>query len=274
MIRTLLRYHRPATPSEASGVLAEHHGNVAVLGGGTQLLPRMNRDEVHVEHVVDLHGLGLDRISVAADRVEIGARVTYADVLAHAGLGTVVPLLPRVARGITGGRQLTQQATLVGSACHNYPGTDVPGVLVALGATVRLHGTAGVREVAAADFLRGACEVDVRPGEFVSSFVVGRRSRSGYCKIKHCSGSWPIATASAVLDEATGRLAVTLGAVAATPVRIELDAVPDDTTELDEQVRAAVTAPWSDVLAPGSYRRAVAGVVARRAVTELMEVAS
>jgi carbon-monoxide dehydrogenase medium subunit len=270
MIRTPLRYHRPATSAEASAVLAEHHGNVVVLAGGTQLLPRMNRDEVHVEHLVDLQDLGLTGISESDDRVEIGAKVTYADVVASELLQRAVPLLPRMARGVTGGRQLTQQATLVGAACHNYPGTDVPGTFVALGATLRLHGLDGIREVAASDFLLGAQSVDVRPGEFVSSFTVDRTERAGYCKIKHSSGSWPIATASALYDTAADGFAVTLGAVQAVPVRVTFT----EPAELAGLVRAALTAPWDDVLAPAAYRAAIAGVVARRALTEILETAS
>lgn len=270
MIRTALRYHRPATAAEASAILAEHHGNVVVLAGGTQLLPRMNRDEVHVEHLVDLQDLGLTGITERDGRFEIGAKVTYSDVIASEVLRRSVPLLPRMARGVTGGRQLTQQATLVGAACHNHPGTDVPGTLVALDATLRLHGLDGIREVGASDFLLDAQAVDVRPGEFVSSFVVGPTERAGYCKVKHSTGSWPIATASALRDRASGGFTVTLGAVQAVPFRVRVT----EPAELAGLVRAAVTRPWNDVLAPGAYRAAIAGVVARRALTELVEAAS
>lgn len=265
-----MRYHRPATASEASEILAVHHGNAAVLGGGTQLLPRMMRDEVHVEHVVDIGDIdGLGDIGALDGQVVVGARVTYADVLASDMLRESVPLLPRLAAGVTGGRQITQQATLVGAACHNYPGTDVPGALVALRARMRLHGPEGIREVPAADFFRDAHVTDVRAGEFVTGFAVEPGARAGYCKVKHAAGSWPIATASAVRD-ADGQLGVTLGAVAAVPVRIELTEVEG----LADRVRAAVTTPWSDVLAPAEYRVAIAGVVARRALTELMEAAA
>jgi carbon-monoxide dehydrogenase medium subunit len=270
MIRTRLRYHRPSTPAETSALLAEHHGNVAVLGGGTQLLPRLTRDEVRVEHLVDLRALDLDTITVNGDQADIGAMVTYADVLSSPELGDMVPLLAQVAAGITGGRQLTQQGTLVGSACENYPGTDIPGALVALRARMRLHGIDGVREVSAADFFLGSSTVDVRRGEFVESFFVRRTPRGSYSKVRHCTSSWPIATASAVLDPATGAMSVTLGAVQATPVRIPVE----DPAALPELVQAAVTEPWSDLLAPGSYRAAVAGVVARRAVAELLETPS
>jgi len=267
VIRTRLLYHRPATLGECSDLLAKYVGNVAVLGGGTQLLPQMTRDEIHVEHVVDLRGLSLDTLVFHGDDIEIGAMATYADIMSSTELSALVPLLGRAARGVTGGSQIARQATVVGAVCHNYPGSDMPGVLVALDAKMRIHGTSGLREISASDFLLSASKVDLRPGEFVVSFLVRPVANIGYCKITHSTGSWPIATASAVRDHATGKIAVTLGAIQAVPIRIELD----DLGQLDLQVRKAVVAPWSDVLAPGSYRAAIAGVVARRAIGDLQE---
>jgi aerobic carbon-monoxide dehydrogenase medium subunit len=266
MIRTRLRYHRPSTPAEASAVLAEHAGTAAVLGGGTQLLPRMNRAEVHVEHVVDLRDLGLDTIAVRDAGVEIGASVTYDRVLASTEIAATVPLLARVARGVTGGRQLTQQATLVGALCHNHPGTDMTGPFTALDARLRLHGPESVREVAVADFLLAPLEVDLRPGEFVTGAHIPATPRAGYCKVKHSTGSWPIATATAV--RGAGGVTVTLGAVQAVPLTVRVGGAAD----VRAAVRDAVTDPWSDVLAPASYRAAIAGVVASRALAELEEM--
>jgi carbon-monoxide dehydrogenase medium subunit len=270
MIRTQLHYHRPVSPAAASALLAEYAGDVVVLGGGTQLLPLMNRDQIHVAHVVDLRGLELDRIVISDEGVDIGAMVTYGDVLNSPEVKRASPLLPRAARDVTGGRQIVDQATIVGAACFNFPGSDMPGVLRALDAKMRVHGPGGQREAAARDFFVGAFKVDLCPGEFVTSVLVSRAADVGYCKVKHSAGSWPIATASAVRHPRTGAIVVTLGAVAAVPVQIELDGAD----RLNDQVREAVATPWSDELAPGSYRASIAAVVARRALAELQENAS
>ena len=256
----------------------EHAGDVAVLGGGTQLLPLMNRDEVSVAHVVDLRGLGLRRITVDADAVTVGALVTYADVLRSADLAGAAPHLQRVSHGVTGGRQLRNSGTLVGSACFAMPGTDVPGALVGLGARFSVHGPAGDREVPAGDFFRDAFSTALRPGEIVLSFTVDRQAvQTGYCKIKHSSGSWPIVTATAVRT-ATGAT-VTLGGAQAVPLQVDVgDLVPAGLVPADrparlaevaDRVARAVTDPWTDVLAPGSYRAQIAGPAAKRALLEL-----
>jgi carbon-monoxide dehydrogenase medium subunit len=267
MIRSYLRYHRPRTRDQAARLLAEHAGDVRVLAGGTQLVPRMMRGEVNVQHLVDLGGLDLRRIHLDEDtnEIEIGAMVTYADALESSVLDRDLPLIPRMASGVTGGRQLTQQATLVGSLVQSFPASEMPAILVALSGRVRIHGSDGVRDVAATAFLRGAESVDLRIGEFVTSCVLPVHRDSGYCKIKHAFGSWPITTASAVLQD-DGELLVTLGAVEEVPIRVRVGRDPE---ALRECVAAAVTRPWSDVLASGEYRRAIAPVAAARAAREL-----
>jgi carbon-monoxide dehydrogenase medium subunit len=277
MIRTDLRYHRPSTPGEASALLAEHAGEAVVLGGGTMLLPMMHRAEITARHVVDLRGLGLDTVTEHAGHVEIGAMATYRHLLDSPLLARRVPLLPRMAGGITGGSGLRNLGTIGGSACFANPSSDVPAVLVALGATLRLHGPSGNRDVAAADFFHGAFATDLADGEFLASLhIPHRHGRTGYHKLTLCEGSWPIVTAVATVDPERERAEVTVGAALAVPVRIELSTLLRgdgglDLGGIDALVRHRIDEPWSDVLADGAYRRDVAGVVARRAVTDLIE---
>jgi carbon-monoxide dehydrogenase medium subunit len=277
MIRTALRYHRPGTPGEASALLAEHAGDAVVLGGGTMLLPMMGRAEITARHVLDLRGLGLDTITEHTGHVEIGAMATYRHLLTSPILARRVPLLPRMAAGVTGGEQIRNLGTIGGSACFANPSSDVPAVLVALGATLRLHGPAGYRDAAAADFFHGAFATDLADGEFLASLLVPhRRGRTGYHKLKLCEGSWPIVTAVATVDPERDRAEVTVGAALAVPVRIELTTLLDgdgglDLGGIDALVRHRIDDPWSDVLADGAYRREVAGAIARRAVTESLD---
>ncbi len=251
-------------------MLLEHHGNAAVVGGGTFLLPRMTRHLLEYEHVVDLKDLGLRQITSTDGEIEIGASVSYVDVLESDLLRSNLALLPRMARGITGGRQITQQGTLVGAVCFHFPTTDAPGAVFALDAMVDIHGPDGRRSVPISDFLIDAFVVDLRPGEFVSSMRFAPQPSGGYCKVKHSTGSWPIVTASAVPGPG-GSVRITLGAVESLPVVVTVED-PLDRTELKHRVDSAITAPWSDVLAPGSYRADIAAAVARRAVEDLMGV--
>jgi len=277
MIRTALRHHAPTELVEAVALLDTHAERAAVLGGGTMLVPRLTRGELDLDHVIDLRRLGLGAAAtVTADSVHIGATVTYAQLLAAPAFPGIARLPQRVAGGITGGPQIRCQGTICGSAAYANPATEVPAALVALDATMHLHGPDGARTVQAAAFFLGAYLVDLRRGELLTGVTVApRAARLGYYKLKLAEGSWPIATAAAVLPPTGvgfGGAVVTLGAVSTRPIRLDLAPVLDDAgrlpsdADLDDWVAARIGEPWDDELAPGAYRRTVAGVALRRAL--------
>ncbi|WP_328610640.1 FAD binding domain-containing protein [Amycolatopsis sp. NBC_00345] len=281
MIRTALRHHAPTELAEAVALLDSHAERAAVLGGGTMLVPRLTRGELDLDHVIDLRRLGLGTATVTDGRVRVGARATYANLLAAPAFPGTAQLLQRVAGGITGGPQIRCQGTVCGSAAYANPSTEVPAALVALDATMHLHGPGGARTAPAAAFFLDAYKVDLRRGELLTGVTVAARpARLGYCKLKLAEGSWPIATAAAVLppagaaDHAPGYrgAVVTLGAISTRPIKLDLAPVLDDAgrlpgdADVDEWVAARIGEPWEDELAPGGYRRMVAGAVLRRAL--------
>jgi CO/xanthine dehydrogenase FAD-binding subunit len=265
VIRTRLTHHAPSDIGEACALLAARGEDAAVLGGGTWLVPLMSRGERSVTDVVDLRRLGLAGVAEQDGELGIGAMTTYADVLASSVLGERAPLLHAVARGITGGKQIHNLGTLGGSACFAFPSSDVPACLVALGARMRIDGPSGSREVAAADFFLDAFSCALERGEVLTAMVVpAGLDRVGYAKLKLCESSWPIATAAAVVTDGTA--SVTLGGVGRTPLRIDLDGAGPE--QLDAMVGERLGDPWDDELAPADYRRAVAPVIARRALEQ------
>jgi CO/xanthine dehydrogenase FAD-binding subunit len=182
-----------------------------------------------------------------------------------------------MADGITGGAQIRNQGTIGGSACFANPSSDVPACLVALGARLRLHGRDGSRTVDAADFFVDAFRTALRPGELLADIVFAVPSGAyGYSKLKLNESSWPIATAVAAREPGGAGAWVTLGAVHRRPLRLDVTSLNGADAHqaaggLDELTRSALEDPWSDVLAPGEYRRDVAGTVARRAWAEMVD---
>jgi len=259
-------------------LLAEHDG-AAVLGGGTMLLPALRRGERSLRHVIDLRHSGLSGVSCGPrGLVRVGAMTTYAE-LARSPLSGRAAALTITARAVTGGAQLRNQATIGGSACHANPASDMPGCLVGAGARVVIQGLAGEGVVTEEEFFTGAFRTILGHAEVVTGFLVpADQARVGYYKLKLAEGSWPIATATAVLGPAGTDMAATvaLGGVAAQPVRIDVSrAVTEDGVvepTFTELIRSAVAEPWTDELAPGSYRRQVSPVVARRAVKNAIGV--
>jgi CO/xanthine dehydrogenase FAD-binding subunit len=267
MIRDRFAYHAPHSLEEATALLAEVGERATVLGGGTWVVPEMARGIRRPAHVVDLRRLDLAGTAAQNGHVTIGPRTTYAQLEAAA---EVPPLLRTMAKGITGGAQIRNQGTIGGSACYANPGSDVPGALVALDATLTLASAGGDREVAAGDFFRGAYATDRRPDEVLTAIRVARvadGARQAYVKFKLVEGSWPIVTASCVTGEDGVIRSLVIGGAAGAPVQVDVS----DGEDVAQRVVDAVVEPWSDALAPGEYRKVISGVIAKRAVLAARE---
>jgi CO/xanthine dehydrogenase FAD-binding subunit len=247
-------------------------GDAVVVGGGTMVVPDMTHGRTRPAAVVDLGRAGLGGITRGDGAWVVGAMCTYTDLERSA-----VPLLATVARGITGGPQIRNRGTAGGSASYANPSSDVPAVLVALEARLRLVRVDGVREVPAAEFFLGAFRTAREPDEVLTAVAVpDPPGAAGYVKFKLVEGSWPIVTAATVAGPS---LRVVLGGAAAVPVPLTLDRPSSGTTDpaWREHVRAEVGrgladagGPWDDVLAPGHYRARIAPVIAARSVADAL----
>lgn len=265
-----MRFTRPPDVDGVTAALAG--GDALVVGGGTMVVPDLTHGKVSPATVVDLSQAGLDGLTRGGGWV-IGSMVTYTG-LEHAG----VPLLSRVARGITGGPQIRNRGTAGGSASYANPSSDVPACLVALGARLRLACAGGVREVAAAEFFLGAFRTVREPDEVLTEILVPEVTvATGYLKFKLVEGSWPIVTAATVARPTA--LRVVLGGAAAVPVAVELDPPSAGTNDpawlahVADVVRLGIDEAgggWDDVLAPGGYRRRIAPVIAARSVADAL----
>lgn len=268
-------------PDSLAGCVAALDDGARVLAGGTWVLPEMDQALSRPTRLVDLRRAGLRGVTAEEGGLRLGAMTTYADLLADGAVARHAPLLATMAGGITGGWALREQATIGGSAAAARPSSDVPAALVACDARVRISGPDGQRVVPAGAFVTGPMTTALRPGEVLAGFDVPSAAGAGhgYRKLKRGGSSWPIATAAALVrldDGGTCTAAVlVLGGVAGAPVPVDVGDVLVGTAPDDDAVAAAaalatsaVRDPWDDVLAPASYRVAVAAPVARRALSD------
>ncbi|GAA1860005.1 FAD binding domain-containing protein [Pseudonocardia ailaonensis] len=258
------------TVDEAVAALAASEKPL-VVGGGTLCVPALVRGEIVPADIVDLGRAGLDTI-VDGPSVELGALVSYQQLLTSPVVRRELPLLHRLASGITGGIQIRHQGTLVGALCAARPQSDVPAAAVALRAEVMVRSAAGTRRVPVERFLAGPMTPDLASGELVVGVRIPRSpGTNGYVKHKFAESSWPVVTAAAV----PGR--VVLGGVAGTPQVVPIPGAATDGASVRSAVAdhlAALGAEhrWTDLRAPWEYRRRVAPEIAARAVEQAEEI--
>jgi carbon-monoxide dehydrogenase medium subunit len=97
------------------------------------------------------------------DQVAIGALTRHHDVSNSEVLHELSPIVAYAA-GEIGDPQVRHVGTIGGSVAHADPASDMPTVLLALGAEMVVRGP-GVRNVAAGDFFKGLFEPDLATDE-------------------------------------------------------------------------------------------------------------
>jgi len=267
-------YLAPRTEAELLAAVAESPQPVRVLSGGTWLIPLLTTGEIEARTVVDLRDLAFNRVDDDdGDLLRIGTAVTYTTLLSDPVVTRAALLLRRMAATITGGPQIRHQGTIGGSAVYANPASDVPAVLVALGARlVVASATRGRRTIDAESFFRDAYRTDLAPDEVLLVIEVPVRSAPvGYQKLKFGESSWPVVTAAAALDPA-GAVSVGVGGVFVRPVLMRLSDIDQSApratvTAAAVAALARVDAPWwADEFADANYRRQVAPVLIARAI--------
>lgn len=175
-----MEYRAPNSLDDAVDMLANTSGDARVLAGGTDLLVRMHSDMAAPDLIVDIKRIAGMRDIVEEDGgFRIGAAVSGAEMGEHAGL---CAMWPGVVEGteLIGSTQVQGRATMAGNLCNASPAADsVPG-MVAAGATVRVVGPNGTRDVAVEDIPTGPGQTSLAKGEFIASiFLPARPERSG-----------------------------------------------------------------------------------------------
>ena len=279
MIPASFDYHRAGSLGEAVELLKQSSG-AKVLAGGHSLLPMMKLRLAQPGTLVDIGRLDeLKQIEWQSDHLHIGALVSHHQVATSKSVRQHCAVLAEAA-GVIGDPQVRNVGTVGGNIAHADPASDLPGVFVALGATVHLIGPDGERQVPAKDFFVGLLTTDLRDGEvLVKVEVPGLRPGTGsaYLKFEHPASGYAVVGAAAVvtLDGSGKCQAAALGfnGVAATPVHgaavteALVGREPDDEA-IDDAVsrNLSVGDPLGDSYASGEYRVHLAKTYGKRAL--------
>jgi carbon-monoxide dehydrogenase medium subunit len=272
MLLREVEYARPKTVEEAIEQLAANEGARALAGGQT-LVNVMKARAASPDVVVDLQDLDELRgiTETGNGGLEIGAMTTYAELMSDAAgarsiLGEVASSIADV--------QVRNRGTIGGNVCSNDPTNHFPPLLVAMNAGFTIRGRDGERTVGADDFFLGVYMTAAGLGELLTKITIPPGGQDGFAAVTIGRDGTAIVSAAASLN---GGARVAIGCVDAVPVRAREmeDKIGHDFG--DDNVRAAAAGlgatlqPPSDVHASSEYRRALAEVLAVRAVVAARE---
>ena len=216
-------YARPKDVEASLSLLAEDGRSVKVVAGSQSLGPMLNMRLVQPDLLMDITGVEeLRQAKEEPDGVVIGACVTHSDIEDCRVPDVTGGALPSVAHGIAY-RAVRNRGTIGGSLTHADPSADWISILAALGASVTLRGPNGVRAIPVEDYMLGALEADLRPGELLVSVKaprLGRSARWGYHKICRKTGEFAHAIGAFVVDPERCVCRAVIGATGARPIVI------------------------------------------------------
>jgi carbon-monoxide dehydrogenase medium subunit len=280
MIPGSFSYHRPNSIADALKLLADLGDEARPLAGGHSLVPMMKLRLATPEHLVDLHGIAtLKGIRRDGGTVVIGAMTTQHELLASEEIGKSLPILHETALLIAD-PQVRYMGTLGGNVANGDPGNDMPALMMTLGASYRLEGKAGSRDIAAPDFYQGAYFTALEPGEILTAISIPVPSAGhgyAYEKLKRKVGDYATAAAAVVLTMAGGKVATcSIGLtnlhetplLAADAAKAVIGSSLDDATLKKAAAAAeAIMSPAADARGPVEYRKHVGGIMVARALT-------
>ena len=283
MIPAAFTYDRPATLDEALGLLSGR-ADVKVLAGGQSLLPLLKLRLASASSLIDigrireLHGIR----STADGGIAIGALTTYRELegsavaRAHRVLAEALPRIADI--------QVRNRGTIGGSVAHADPASDLPAVLLALGATFVVRSKSGERRFAATEFFQGAFQTALADGELLTEIVIGPSpagSGSAYRKLSQPASGYSIVGVAAVIGRAGGAIASAgiaitgVGDVAYRASAVEAALIGSDGSAAAIAAAAAHATDGqtvaADIHADSAYRGQMATVYVRRAIEGALE---
>jgi aerobic carbon-monoxide dehydrogenase medium subunit len=277
MITAPFDYAAPESLDEAIRLLGEHGEDAKLLAGGHSLLPLMKVRLAAPSLLVDLRRVpGLSGVERANGGWRIGAMTRHVELQDSPELGVVSR-----AASLIADQQVRNRGTIGGSLAHGDPASDLPTVLLALEGEVTARGPSGERTIAARDLFEDYLTTSLAHDELITEVRLPSQDGwgFGYEKFSRRAEDWAMVGVCAVVRKAADGscedVRVGLTHMGATPLRASAteEALRGQALDADGIARAAEqaaegTEPPGDLNATPDYKRHLARVLTRRALTE------
>jgi aerobic carbon-monoxide dehydrogenase medium subunit len=278
-----LGYHRATSVSHAVQLLSGYEGTARVIAGGQSLVPMLNMRLIQPDALIDVNQLTeLTKVRTAGNVTVLGALVRYTTIEQSPLIAERLGLLARMVRHV-GDRQVRNRGTIGGSLAQGDPTGEMPLACLVLGASVRVTGPAGQRELPVAELYLGSYATVLDPCELLTD-VVFPRAPAHFAFAEQCRRHNDFAVVSVAAtgdrgpDGTWAGIRVALGGVADQPVvAAAAGDIASGSRLTDEVIAEAAQAaldvadPPSDVRASADYRRHLVPIYVRRVLTELRD---
>lgn len=275
----MVTYYKARALADALEALGREDVEARAMAGGTDLLVGLaDRLDDAPGVLVDVKGLADGEPLVVTEAgVRLGLTLTMADLAADAIVGQWYPALAQAAAEV-GSVAIRNRATVVGNICNASPASDTAPPLLVHDARVRIASAGSERTLPITEFFVAPRVTRCGRGELVTAIELPRPlpgTGSAYLRLTRRWGVDLVTVSVAAAVHGDGRIRLGLGAVAPTPLLVELPGGVDPGDRaalgpvLDEAL--AVATPITDIRAGADYRAAMVRELAARAITAALD---
>jgi carbon-monoxide dehydrogenase medium subunit len=278
-------YYRARSVSEASDLLQKHSG-AKLLAGGHSLIPLLKLRLASPSALIDIGRIAeLRGITVSGSTIRIGPLTTHAELASSAVLRQQCPALAEAAARV-GDPAVRNRGTIGGNVAHADPASDLPTVLTALDARMSATGPGGTRTFGAGDFFTGMMSTALGEKDVLTAIeipVLTKGQGMAYVKFEHPASRYAVIGVTAAVTLAGGTCtsaAVAIGGCVPRPARAKTVEKALTGQSLSGETIAKAASQVSrdlgddilgDLFASAEYRKAMAPVWVKRAVTAATE---
>jgi len=277
----LLEYHAPQTVEGVLDLLDEHGDEAKVIAGGQSLMPMMAMRLARPAQLIDINGVStLGGIGEQGGVLAFGATTREREAERSRLVAERLPVLAE-ALPFIGHVSIRNRGTIGGSIAHADASAELPAIALITDAQIVVRSRRGERTIAADDFFVSHYTTTLSDDEcLVEVRMPTGPSGAGWSfqEVARRPGDFALVGAIAMValdeDAAIDRARICLFGVSDRPVRAaEVEAaLAGATASLDAFDAAASDAaeylePASDMHGSSAYRRHLARVTVRRALT-------
>jgi carbon-monoxide dehydrogenase medium subunit len=263
-------YARAKDVPHALSLLAAADGMGRVLAGGQSLVAALNMRLSAGDLLVDISRIPeLSGVADAGDSIRIGALTRHAEIGTDPLVAAHAPLLAQAVKHVAH-PAIRNRGTIGGALAHADPAAEFPACALALDVVMHVDGPDGSRDIAAGDFFKDLFTTSLEKGEILTAISVPKAGEGDFDVLEEVARrSGDYALAGLCLTRRGGAHRLALFSVGSTPILANGATAALDAGDLDAAVDAlkAEIDPPSDTQATAAYRRHLAGVLLRRAVS-------
>lgn len=274
------QYHAPTSLADALQLM-DTLEDAKPVTGGTDLVPLLKEAACSPMHLVDLNGVvELNYVRMQEGFICIGATATHSQVAASEVMRRAPAVVDAVSR--IGSPQIRNRGTVAGNLCNASPAADSAPPLLVYDAEVKVVSIGETAIVPLQELFAGPKINCLEPNELVTEVrfpVPPGSSSSSFKRIaRRRAFTLSVVSAAAYLElegAVCGEARVAFGSAAETPIRapeveelLNGSTLDDETLSLAAEAAEQCVAPVTDIRGTAEYRRAMCGVLLKRALRE------